>query len=150
MAALPSVSLRTSIPEVQECMNRSVEMDLWNAKSPRWRYLLVIRKQFIKEQLQKEGITPTELKNLDVAQRRYRLLQLEQVFAAEFFQYTRDNGWMEDAVGPNSNWLYIHGMSAWHVRHTVQAIEATLDDDGDDATGSPSTSQPSQPSQPAV
>lgn len=48
--------------------------------------------------------------------------QLEIVFAAEFYKYTRDDNWMQDAVGLNSNWIYVHGMSAWHVRTAIQTV----------------------------
>jgi hypothetical protein len=30
---------------------------------------------------------------------------------------------MEEAVGPNGCWVFIHGMSAWHVRSAVHSMQ---------------------------
>lgn len=42
---------------------------------------------------------------------------------AEFFQYTRDGDWMQEAVGENANWLNIEGMSAWHAQGALHSLQ---------------------------
>ncbi|KAF4637150.1 hypothetical protein G7Y89_g935 [Cudoniella acicularis] len=104
------------------------------------------RKGFVKEELQRQGLSPKQFKESDVIQKRYHIAQIERAFAAQFFQYTRDNSWMQDAVGPDSSWIYIHGMSVWHVRFALQSIESDVRDDAlIEPTGSTSSSLPADP-----
>ncbi|KAF4630448.1 hypothetical protein G7Y89_g7690 [Cudoniella acicularis] len=122
MSQLVSVQMRTSMVTVQEYMNSTLPQKLWDGRDNRWRNFLEARKNFVKKQLQQEGLSTKQFIELDLVQKRYRVSQLERVFAAEFFQYSRDESWMQDAVGPTDAWLFIHGMSQWHVKYALQAI----------------------------
>ncbi|KAF4634529.1 hypothetical protein G7Y89_g3580 [Cudoniella acicularis] len=81
------------------------------------------RNNFVHDQLQREGLSPQQFKRLNMNQRFYRTSQIDQAFAAGFFQYTRDGNWMQEAVGEDNSWIFIHGMSAWHVKSALYALE---------------------------
>ncbi|RDL38711.1 uncharacterized protein BP5553_03051 [Venustampulla echinocandica] len=127
MSALTEViSIKPRAPRntVVDCMNASVGQQYWIGQDIRWRNFLAARNTFVRERLQFEtGLSPKQFKGLAMVQRRYRIGQLERIFAAGFFQYTRDSDWMQEAVGNSDSWIYIHGMSAWHVKSALHALE---------------------------
>ncbi|EPE29627.1 hypothetical protein GLAREA_00787 [Glarea lozoyensis ATCC 20868] len=120
MPPLDFVTSKASARRVQDSMNTAVGNCYWLPQDARWRTLLEARNAFVRECFQTEGLTIQKFKDLEKPQKRYRIAQLERVFAAQFFQYTRDGGC----------WVFIHGMSAWHVRsalHSMQYYDASSD-----------------------
>ncbi|RDL41171.1 uncharacterized protein BP5553_01150 [Venustampulla echinocandica] len=142
-----SIAPRTLSVTVQDYMNASVGQQYWIGQDIVWKNFLQARNTFIREQLEREGLSPKQFKDLSAVQKRYRTSQLDRVFAAEFFEHTRDGGWMQDAVGNNKSWIYIHGMSAWHVKSALHALVNSSGGSPADSTATPTESASS--SQPA-
>jgi hypothetical protein len=47
---------------------------------------------------------------------------MERAIRDIFLEYSRDFGWMEDAVGPNGIWLEVPGMIPWHVKAGIETL----------------------------
>jgi len=115
---------KSSKSVVQECMNISVGKIYWVEQNSKWQNLLEARNNFVKERLQRsEGLSVEQFKQLETNQRRYRVGRLESAFTEDFFNYTRDGGWMAEAVGEEDRWIHIEGISRWHVKWALHAIE---------------------------
>ena|SRR5690349_15449475 len=85
------------------------------------------RNQFVKDQIRNKNLTVKQLKNLPITDKRYHILQIESAFISSFFAYTRDKGWMENAVGDAKDWIELDGMAAWHVSKAISALEKASD-----------------------
>jgi hypothetical protein len=81
----------------------------------------------VENQLSIEKMSLQQFKALDKNVKGYTLSQLEEKFSKEFFKYTRDSHWMQEAAGNNDNWIKIPGMCGWHVRHAIHALEYSED-----------------------
>ena len=79
----------------------------------------------MKDELLRRGLSVEQFKHLPGTDRRYRIGLLESAFFESFFQYTRDGGWMEEAVGESEDWIQIEGMSRWHVKWALHALESS-------------------------
>jgi hypothetical protein len=44
-----------------------------------------------------------------------------------FFYYTRDNSWIQDAVGDQGDWIKINGMALWHIVSALFSLESSSD-----------------------
>jgi hypothetical protein len=67
-------------------------------------------------------MSPTQLHQLERYQKKVALLSLESDFQHDFFQFSRDSSWMQDAVGPNAGWLNIPGIISWHLRAAIETL----------------------------
>ncbi|KAF4635372.1 hypothetical protein G7Y89_g2728 [Cudoniella acicularis] len=81
------------------------------------------RNLFVQERLNQQGLSIRQFKDLDERSKRHCIERLQEAFYDEFFQYSRDGEWMEGAVGPDERWIRVPGMSDWHVKWALQAIE---------------------------
>lgn len=76
--------------------------------------------------LQKE-MTIDKFKELRLHEKQDRIEKLGRVFIAEFYQYTRDNGWMQEALGNDFNWIHMEGMSEWHIKAALHSLKGAHD-----------------------
>jgi hypothetical protein len=80
------------------------------------------RNTFVYRKLSDKEMSLTQLHQLERYQKKQTLLSLERFFRHNFFQYSRDGGWMQDAFGPNAAWLNIPGIISWHVRAAIETL----------------------------
>lgn len=71
----------------------------------------------------REVFTNQSLKRRTPSEKQILIVRIAGIFHMEFFRYSRDENWMEDAVGDNGAWMDIDGMCSWHVRWAIRAIE---------------------------
>lgn len=86
----------------------------------------VARNEFARKRLHLEGYATLEYKALPRESKRFVAKKIAAVFVDDkdgFFQYTRDNYWMQDAVGDQDGWIKIEGMATWHVSAALLALE---------------------------
>lgn len=74
----------------------------------------------------KEHLTSLEFDLLSKEGKRQCEARFALTFAARFFEFTRDGEWMEDAVRENVNWIYVDGMSAWHIKQGLSTFEVFI------------------------
>ncbi|CAG8951023.1 hypothetical protein HYFRA_00006420 [Hymenoscyphus fraxineus] len=123
MSQSSRIQWNTPVSVVQQCMNETVGTTYWTSSLNLWKNLLLARNNFIRERLERIGLTAAQFKALPLGPRRSRIARLEFAFSAEFFAYSRDGDWMQEAVGEERSWLDVPGMREWHVRAALAACE---------------------------
>lgn len=129
----PAIAVRASKPTVQHEMNVAVGQIRWYSSNDgsqdlRWTNLLTARAQFVTGQLAKDNLTMEQFVALKSLDRQNQVAKMARAFTEEFFQYTRDNDWMQEAVGEISDWLNIPGMSEWHVKAAIHSLKRKYTD----------------------
>lgn len=110
------ISAKAKKDTVQHAMNLAVGTSFWYGKRDiRWRNLILVRSQFVADQLQKNNLANKDFVAFTSTQKRDEEAQMKRSFTAEFSQYSRDNDWMQEAVGENPAWILVLGMTDWHV-----------------------------------
>jgi hypothetical protein len=51
-----------------------------------------------------------------------KIFQLEQAFSTRFFEYSREEEWMKNAVGDVEDWIKMEGMATWQIKMALAAI----------------------------
>ncbi|KAH6684033.1 hypothetical protein B0J14DRAFT_555038 [Halenospora varia] len=120
---LPLIIHKTPKHVVQDHMNHVVGREFWVANGKRWAAFLLTRADFVTSVLIREGFTNQSLKRRTPREKQILIVRIAGIFRMEFFRYSRDESWMEDAVGDNDAWMDIDGMCSWHVRWAIRAIE---------------------------
>ena len=67
-------------------------------------------------------LSPKQFQRLEKVYKLKNLGALERSFGNNFFEFTRDGSWMEDAVGSSAKWLEIPGIVPWHVRAAIETL----------------------------
>lgn len=122
------ITTLTSKLDVQHAMNVAIGTTRWygGRKDIRWSNFLAARNLFVEHHLQKE-ISISEYRQLKLDEKKEQVHRLSEAFIKEFFQYTRDNSWMQEAVGDNVDWINITGMSDWHIKAALASLQSAQD-----------------------
>ncbi|CAG8980100.1 hypothetical protein HYALB_00012566 [Hymenoscyphus albidus] len=113
--SLGCIKQKASKAEVQHTMNVAIGYTRWygGRKDLMWINLLAARNKFVEYHIQTE-LSITQYKQLELSEKQDQVQQLCKLFIKEFLQHTRDNSWMQEAVGEDFSWVHIKGMSDWH------------------------------------
>lgn len=71
-----------------------------------------------------------QYKQLKLHEKQDQVQRLCKAFIKDFFQYTRDNGWMQEAVGEDVSWVDIDGISDWHIKAALHSLQGAQDNKG--------------------